>query len=120
MGNSVVFIDPRIGDYQELLAAIDPTSEVVLLDPDQDGLRQIADWADARSGIDAVHIISHGAPANIQLGTADISLSTLSGYKDLLNTIGSALTPDADILLYGCDVASGPEGLAFVNQFAML
>ena len=46
----------------------------------------------------------------------DLSSSALLAHKDLLLSIGS----DGDILLYGCDVAGGAQGQAFLKQLAAL
>ncbi len=117
---TVAFIDLRVANYLELAATFDPSVEVVFLDASEDGVQQIADWLDGRSGIDAVHIVSHGAEASLQLGSAELNTSTLPTYAALLSKIGSALSSKADILLYGCDLASGPEGRALVERLALL
>lgn len=120
MARSIAFIDPRVTGYLELARTFDAGVEVVFLDPNADGVQQIADWLAGQSGINAVHIVSHGAEATIQLGSAELSASTLSTYAHLLEKIGYALSKEADILLYGCEVASGPGGQAFIEQLAML
>ena len=118
--SSIAFIDPHVANYQELAASFDASVEVVVLDVGVDGVQQIAAWLQGRSGIETVHIVSHGGEASLQLGSATLSSSTLPSYRQLLSGIGAALSNDADILLYGCNVASGPEGQAFIEQLAML
>ncbi|MFO1098517.1 MAG: DUF4347 domain-containing protein [Xanthobacteraceae bacterium] len=118
--NAIAFIDPRVADYQELIKTFHPSVEVVVLDAERDGVQQIADWLEGRGNVEAVHIISHGAAASIRLGSSELSASTIASYELQFASIGAALSADADILIYGCDVASGQEGQAFVERLATL
>src|SRR5688500_1323781 len=118
MAKTIAFIDTRVANYLELTRAFGASVEVVFLDENQDGVQQIADALAGRRGLDALHIISHGGPASVQLGTSTLSTSTLPIYEHLLSNISYALSAGADILIYGCDVASGPEGRAFVEQLS--
>ncbi|WP_271411397.1 DUF4347 domain-containing protein [Pseudomonas sp. Q1-7] len=115
----VVFIDNGVKDFQQLVAAIKPGTEVVVLDGSKDGLRQIADYLDGRSGLDAIHIISHGAEGQVLLGTSVLDMGSLQQRAGDLAAIGDALKADGDILLYGCDVAKG-SGQTLIQQIANL
>ena len=64
----VVFIEDNVADYQTLIDGIGAGIEVVLLDSTQDGLAQMALWAESNSDYDAIHIISHGAEGQVNLG----------------------------------------------------
>ena len=112
MASSIAFIDPRVSNYLDLAKTFDGSVGAVLLNANENGLRQIADRLEGRSGVEAVHIVSHGGTASIQLGSSELSSSNLSAHEHLLSRIGSALCNDADILPYWCDAASGPEGRA--------
>ncbi|MBF0124077.1 MAG: VCBS repeat-containing protein, partial [Magnetococcales bacterium] len=65
-----------------------------------------------------MHIFSHGSPGQLSLGSGTLSLSTLSAYTPQLQSWGNALTADADILFYGCNVAADGTGLAFINALS--
>ncbi|MGH3996459.1 MAG: DUF4347 domain-containing protein, partial [Pseudonocardiaceae bacterium] len=107
----VVFVDTSVEDYRTLIAGIDPSAEVVLLDATQDGVEQIAEVLVGRSGIDAIHIVSHGSQAELRLGTARLTLDSMTGrYVDELAVFGQALTDEADLLVYGCDFGQGQLG----------
>lgn len=114
----ILFIDPAIGDTASFLAQIDPSIEVILLSADQNGLEQIAQALAGRTGVDAVHIVSHGGAGYLQLGSGTLDQSGLSAQADALATISGALSEDADLLLYGCDVAAGDAGAAFISALA--
>ncbi len=116
----IVFVDGQVQDYQQLLAGIKPGTEVVVLDPKGDGLKQISDYLSGRSGIDAIHIVSHGLPGQVTLGSLTLDKAGLDARATDLAQIGQSLDIDGDILFYGCDVGSGAAGQAFVNQIAQL
>ncbi|MBD2839311.1 DUF4347 domain-containing protein [Pseudomonas sp. JM0905a] len=115
----VVFVDNGVKDYQQLVAAIKPGTEVVVLDSSKDGLQQIADYLDGRSGIDAIHIISHGSEGQVLLGTSVLDMGSVQQRADDLAAIGDSLKADGDILIYGCDVAKG-SGQTLIQQIASL
>ncbi|MDH1210085.1 Ig-like domain-containing protein [Pseudomonas chengduensis] len=114
----VVFIDNQVKDYQQLISGLKPGSEVVVLDGSKDGLQQIADYLNGRSGIDAIHIISHGDVGKVQLGNDWLDSSDLASRSATLNAIGQALDKDGDILLYGCQVGANGAGRDFIEALA--
>ncbi len=115
---SIVFIDSRVKDLTQFAATLAPGTEWFVLDSQHDGIAQIATIMAERSGISAVHIVSHGASGTLQLGSTLLTNQNLHNYLPALNTLGNSLTANADLLLYGCDVASGLDGLAFMNSLA--
>ncbi|HNB42630.1 MAG TPA: VCBS domain-containing protein, partial [Burkholderiaceae bacterium] len=114
----ILFIDSLVADYATLLQGVDPSIEVVLLDGGVDGLTQIAQTLAGRSGIDAVHIISHGSPGNLTLGSLSLSQDGLASHAAELAAIRDALSEQADFLLYGCNVAEGEVGASFIQALA--
>ncbi|MEE2951865.1 MAG: DUF4347 domain-containing protein [Pseudomonadota bacterium] len=114
----VVFIETNIADWQTLAAGVSPNAEIVLLDAARDGLTQMAEWAKIHSGYEAIHILSHGSQGALQLGSVTLTDAELAGREADLATLGQALTADGDLLLYGCDVAAGEGGIAFIRDLA--
>ncbi|GAB4475864.1 MAG: hypothetical protein OHK0037_37280 [Elainellaceae cyanobacterium] len=114
---TVVFIDAATPDYQTLIAGIHADADVYVLSAELDGIQQITDYLTSRSDISNVHIISHGSAGSLQLGSAVLNGDTLAHYNTFLQSWSAALTDNADILLYGCNIADG-EGSAFVDQLA--
>ena len=57
---------------------------------------------------------------SLQLGNTHLDGSTLDDYAGQLRTWGASLSENADILLYGCNVADGEWGVAFVENLAAL
>ncbi len=114
----IIFIDAIVADLQQYITS-HPNADVVLLDANRDGVEQIAAVLAGRTGIESVHIISHGSAGNISLGNASLNLTGVQGqYADELATIKAALSENADILIYGCNVAEGQAGQAFAIALA--
>ncbi|MCK9635096.1 MAG: DUF4347 domain-containing protein [Methylobacter tundripaludum] len=116
--NEIVFIENNVADYQQLENGVKPGTEVYVLDAGQDGLAQMAQILAGRSGIDAIHIVSHGSDGAVLFGATFLSSENLQQYSGELAVIGGALTQNGDILLYGCDVGAGASGAAFVSELA--
>ncbi|MEM1192025.1 MAG: DUF4347 domain-containing protein, partial [Pseudomonadota bacterium] len=108
----VVFIDGSISNAQDLLSGIDPNADVYFIDPNSDGVEQIADILSRYDNLDAVHILSHGDQGVLRLGNTELTATSMVGeHADELAAIGAALSVDGDILIYGCDFSGGEDGL---------
>ena len=111
--SEIYFVDAGVDNPDELISAIPDGAEVVVLDGNSDGLAQIASALDGRSDLDAIHILSHGDAGQITLGSTTLDATSIDGHHaDELATIGSALSDDADILIYGCDFGQDEATLA--------
>ena len=119
----IVFIDAGIDNAEQLLDALDrdrSALQVIWLDPNANGIDQISAALAGRSDIGAIHILSHGANGQVMLGNSTVDSATLTQRADTITGWRSALTDDADILLYGCDVAGDAAGLTFIESLARL
>ena len=94
--------------------------EVVLLDASKDGIQQITDLLAARQDLSAVHLISHGADGQVQLGTTQLDFDTLLKNATQIKGWGKSLDANADLLIYGCDVAQQADGKALIDALARL
>ena len=72
------------------------------------------------SGLDAMHVISHGAPGTLYLGSTVLDSENLSANEGQLQAIGKRLTEAGDLLLYGRHVGQGQTGNAFINALAVV
>ncbi|MEZ5644406.1 MAG: Ig-like domain-containing protein [Burkholderiaceae bacterium] len=113
----IIFVDSVAEDVVDYLDG--HPGEIYVLDAGQDGIEQMAEILSGRTGVDAVHVISHGSAGRLDLGSGELSTATLSeAYAQELAVIRAALSDEADLLLYGCDVGAGEEGQAFVDALA--
>ncbi|MCA9116676.1 MAG: DUF4347 domain-containing protein, partial [Planctomycetaceae bacterium] len=113
--HEVIFVDYRVSDWQSLVGEVDANTEVIILEAGRDGVDQIADALEGRDDVSAVHIVSHGAAGRVYLGSTILSGDNLASYASAWETVGGALTENADILFYGCNVAEGAAGAAFLE-----
>ncbi len=122
----LVFIDIRTPDYQTLLDDLtgdadgDRRFEVVLIQADEDGLQRIGDTLAEYRDVDAVHLISHGDAGRLALGDEIIDTNSLRDNAANIAAWRASLDADADILIYGCDLAADADGRAFVDTLAEL
>ncbi|WP_445245377.1 DUF4347 domain-containing protein [Microcoleus sp. OTE_8_concoct_300] len=120
---SIVFIDSGLDDYQTLAGGVLPGAEVIILDKNGNGVEQITTQlqtiAAAGGTVDQVHIFSHGNSGSLQLGSVTLNSDNLPEYESLLQGWRNALSDQADIVLYGCDVAAG-SGIDFVDRLGEL
>ncbi|MBX2862885.1 MAG: DUF4347 domain-containing protein, partial [Leptolyngbyaceae cyanobacterium MAG.088] len=120
LSTEIIFVDTQIKNYQQLIGDIDPSAEVIMLSAERDGVEHISEVLAERQDISAVHILSHGSEGELDLGTSELNTETLPVYDDLLKKWRASLTADADVLFYGCNVAAGETGRAFINQIGLL
>jgi hypothetical protein len=112
---TVVFVDAGVDNYQQLVDGVIPTAEVFVLDAAADGIEQISQVLQQRQDVDAVHIVSHGAPGCLYLGNTQLSLDTFNYYATQLQKWDVA-----NLLLYGCNVAAGDAGAEFIAKLQAL
>lgn len=117
---TLIFVDPSVADYQNLLQGVSSDAEVILLDPAQDGIVQMTQILANRHEVGSVQIVAHGSDGNLSLGAAQLNQETLQTYAAQLQQWSTSLAADGDILLLSCDVAQGTAGQAFVEQLSLL
>ncbi|MEM7221161.1 MAG: DUF4347 domain-containing protein, partial [Pseudomonadota bacterium] len=121
---SVVIVDANIPDLDLVLADLtsrgDASLRVHVLDAGNDGLAALDAILSTYTNIEALHLFSHGSDGALQLGAATVGLSDLFANATALNGWQDRFTKDADILLYGCDLAGSEAGVNFINTLATL
>src|SRR4028118_1629723 len=114
--STIVFIDAAVADYQTLLYRVKLGVEAIVIDSHRDGVEQISEVLANRTNIDSIHLVSHGEPGSLQLGKTRLSGDNLETYSQQLQQWRRALTLDADILIYGCNVAAASRACQKVRQ----
>ncbi len=116
---TITFVDPNISDAVQVMTSL--RSDVnILLDPTRDGIAQITDTLKHYQGLSGISIVSHGNVGELLLGNSSLNTSSLPQYASQLQQWKSAFAPDADVLFYGCSVAAGEFGQAFINEIGNL
>ena len=122
---ALVFIDERTPDYQLLIEDLqrnnpDTEFDYVLLESTEDGLQKITDTLSQYESVAEIHIVSHGSDGEVQLGAVTLNEELLATRGDELSLWSDHLTENADILIYGCNLAATEEGMALVDDVAQL
>jgi hypothetical protein len=126
----IAFVDLGVPDAGTLLSGLlaqraqGRLIEVVTFTGDDDGLalisRTLAERQAEGARFDAVHVFSHGSAGALQLGSATLDADSLLRRAGEIAGWGSALSGQADLMVYGCDVANGAGGLFLIEGLAAL
>ncbi|MBW4491941.1 MAG: putative Ig domain-containing protein, partial [Oscillatoria princeps RMCB-10] len=114
----ILFIDAAVPSCESLISGTLQGVETVVLHPREEGVGQIGAVLAGRSGLQSLHIVSHGSPGSIQLGSTKLNGDTIHTYANQLQQWAEALA-GTDILIYGCSVAAG-AGSAFLEELHRL
>lgn len=93
-GGVLLVVDARVADYQGLLAELPANVQVRVIADDESGLAVVSEELARGGRFDAIHIISHGTPGNLTLGSDQFSSDTLASQ-------GAALQGWAEYLYRG-------------------
>ena len=122
----LILIDAGVENADQLLEEVlqnrpDSMFEVRVINGNEDGVSQIsAILADANGQYDAIHIVSHGDEGEVNLGNSKLTADNLSDYTNDLAGWADALSGEADILFYGCDLAGNAEGEQFIESISAI
>ena len=122
--NEIVFVSDSVGEYQDLIDSIsdDPSRivDVFVLDSQQDGVEAISQTLANYHNLQAIHFVTHGASGQLELGNLLLNNSNLSAYAGQIATWNNALDSEADLLIYGCDLASTRDGQTLAESLSEL
>ncbi|GDZ92583.1 integrin alpha chain [Planktothrix agardhii CCAP 1459/11A] len=104
MNKQIIFVDSSVQDYQSLINNADAA--------------QITNALANQKDISALHILSHGSEGSLNLSTEALNSHNLEKFSPQIKQWGKALTENADILLYGCEIGKGETGQNFVKRLS--
>ena len=121
----LIIIDESVENFEVLAADItsnrDPEEfQWFIIRSGDDGIEQISNILSRQDGISAIHLVTHGAEGELQLGNSRLTINSLSGYASDLTGWRDSLTSEADLLIYGCDLASSSSGTALIESIGSL
>lgn len=116
--SEILFVDPHVSDLRTILANLRPEVEAILLDAERPAARQMAQALEGRDGLDAVHVIAHGAPGRVSFAAGEWSAETLDDDGGDLAAIGRALGGSGELLLWSCNAGAGAAGTNFIDALS--
>ncbi|MEY4720864.1 MAG: hypothetical protein RIQ46_589, partial [Pseudomonadota bacterium] len=115
-GGEIILLDRALAEFEPGLRH--PGRRVILVGG-PDGLREAAGQLPAGSRFAAIHIVSHGTPGRISLDGATLDAAAFGqGDGAGLRALAAHLAPGGDILVYGCQSASGARGRELMQAIA--
>ena len=123
--SEIVFVDTGVANHHQLLAELQARHrhrhfKVHVLDGRQSGIEQITKVLAGYRDVDAIHVLSHGTDGAVQLGNTWLHLDHLDAHARMVASWQEALSRDADLLFYGCNVAGSPQGRTFIQAVRTL
>ena len=115
-----IFVDSQIPQIETLLRHLPRDAAVSRIGVREEALAAIAARLSGEAGIEKLMLVAHGAPGILHLGAVPLTAEGLEARADALAAIGAAMAPDGLISLYGCQVAAGAEGDAFLGRLEEL
>jgi hypothetical protein len=96
----IVFVDTAVPDLDALVEVVGQTCEVVVLGATADALAQMEEALSARHSMDTVHVLAHGAPGAVWLGSTAMDDEVLARLGRRLRAAGHGLSATGRLLLY--------------------
>jgi Domain of unknown function (DUF4347) len=116
--SEMLFVDTSVDDLATILGNLRPGVEAVVLDRARPPARQIAVALHSVRGLDAVHVIAHGAPGQVNFAAGPWSVETVENEPDDFAAIGRAIAAHGDLRLWSCHAGAGVPGGRFAARLA--
>jgi hypothetical protein len=122
----VVLISNALGQIDAISKAAGPDAKVITYDGQKGDLQTIVN--DLKSLVDStghkieqLEVMSYGQPGILQLSENSLfSANTVSSNPAAWQALGSLLTSNAKIDLWGCNVGQGADGTSLVNTISSI
>jgi Domain of unknown function (DUF4347)/Cadherin-like len=117
----LVLIDSRVPDLQVVRDSFQQMVDtgrnlvIMVIDTQTDGIQRATLMLEnAGQSVSAIHFISHGQTGTFAIGSSVMDSQTIESRSSELAAWSRYLSSDADLLIYGCDVAGDSTGEQFV------
>ncbi|MEL6552022.1 MAG: DUF4347 domain-containing protein [Cyanobacteria bacterium J06621_11] len=118
--NHLVIVDSHIDEMAMLLSGLKAGYQVETLNPNQAGLEQVSQILRRYRSLKTLHIVAHGRSGETQLGNSWLTLEIVVENEREIARWSDSLAEEASVLFYGCEVARGDRGQAFVGRMQSL
>ena len=123
----LAIVDTSVAGSEQLLADIEQQQrngrsvQIIRIEANEDGIGAISRaLAETDIRFSTVHVIGHGDPEGASLGSSRIDIDSLRARAGEFAEWSDHLTQSADMLLYGCDIASSESGQLLAQGLAEL
>lgn len=122
----LIVVDAAVESQKNFVSSILSSSrrgafEILNLNDRSSGVDQITEaLKKSTSSYRAIHIIAHGQDGGIRLGSNWLTAESLPESAGEIASWSNALTSTANLMFYGCDLASDDDGTALVELISHL
>ena len=114
----LVVIDNRVLDFDGTLSCFRPDIPVYVIHEYDDAIDMLSRALQSFHALKTIHLISHAQPGKMQLGSSGLDLATVLARSDEIAAWQQSLANDAEVLIYGCNLAKNDAGQALVGALA--
>ncbi|MGB7301038.1 MAG: DUF4347 domain-containing protein, partial [Burkholderiaceae bacterium] len=125
--HQLVVLDASLGQLDTLVADLQDQQNTgapvdwLVIGRDEDGISVVRSHLEqAATPYGAIHLITHGSDGRFELGNETVDTSTLKGRAGDFAAWSTGLSDDADLQIYGCDLAASDAGQGLVNAISIL
>ena len=120
----LLVVDTDIDGYQSFIDDLTSADnshqyDFLAIDGGDSGIDRVSSYLAEHGRYDAVHVIGHGTADKLQLGIDELSATSVSAYQEQFFDWRQGLGDEADILIYGCEIAASPAGQELIRQIAI-
>jgi hypothetical protein len=111
----VILASGYLPELDQIVKNLTTNASIHILRADGQIVQEITQILSGFDQINELHILSHGHTGSLVFGKEVLDTQALSNQADQIRAWGARLATDADILLYGCDVAAEETGVVFLK-----
>jgi autotransporter-associated beta strand protein len=111
----VILASGYLPELDQIVKNLPTDASIHILRAEGQIVQEITQILSGYDQINQLHIISHGHPGSLVFGKEVLDTQALNNQADQIRAWGARLAADADILLYGCDVAAEETGVVFLK-----
>ncbi len=116
----ILFVDPRVANWQQLIVGVAGNVQVVVIDPSRSGIDQVSRALAHRQNIQGLQFLTDGTPGAITLGSGTLNAATLAAQSAAIAGWSDHMAARAEIAFWGSDVGKGNAGAAFLGDLHTL
>jgi hypothetical protein len=116
--NELIIIDAAVPDKHVFYQSVKPGVEIIEIVSEQNGLLQLNRILSNYQNLDVLHLVSHADDGVIYLGNTVVTEQLLKEKVETFTALNNALNENADLLIYGCDLAKTAKGESLLELIA--
>ena len=115
-------IDQSLPDISTLLDSLPTDASVLFISDSESGVSAVSNFLASKDDVGSLHIVTHAnADGSLQLGRDTLTQDSIQNtFSQFISDWSNALSEDADLLLYGCNLAESQDGIETLNALSQL